>query len=88
MPTVLRADGFRIVMYGPPREHPPPHVHVEYGTSGLVVLRLATGTSPQKVWAVYGMMERDVRRAYCLVDRHHEMLMHAWREIHDQTHPD
>lgn len=88
MPTVLHADGFRIVVHGPPREHPPPHVHVKYGTSGRLVLRLATATSPQKVWAVHDMMERDVRRAYRLVERHHEMLMQVWRDIHDETHPD
>lgn len=39
MPTVLREDGFRVVVYGPPREHPPPHVHVEHGAKGLVVIR-------------------------------------------------
>ena len=83
MPTVLRADGFRIVVYGPPREHPPPHVHVEYGATGLMVLRLATKTSPQRVWAVYGMKDREVLRAYRLVERHHDMLMQAWRAIHD-----
>ena len=88
MPTILRADGFQVVMHGPPREHPPPHVHVKYGTSGVVVLRLATQTSEQKVWAIFGMKERDVRRALRLVEVNHAMLIRAWREIHDPTLPD
>jgi hypothetical protein len=83
MPTVVRADGFRIVVYGPPREHPPPHVHVECGILGLVVLRLASKTSAAKVWAVYNMKDRDVLRAYRLVEKHHEILLEAWRRIHD-----
>jgi hypothetical protein len=88
MPTVLRVDGFRILVHGPPREHPPPHAHVELGTSGLVVIRLATRTSPQKVWAVYNMKDRDVLRAYRLVEEHHDVLMQAWRAIHDETETD
>jgi len=83
MPTVLRVDGFRIVVYGPPREHPPPHVHVERGTSGLVIIRLGTGRSPPKLWAVYGMKDRDVLQAFRLVEQHHDLLMQTWRAIHD-----
>lgn len=82
MPTILRAGGFRVVIYGPPREHQPPHVHVEHGPAGLVVLRLATDTTPVKIWAVYNMKSRDVLRAYRLVERHHDLLMKAWRVMH------
>jgi hypothetical protein len=52
---------------------------------GVVVVRLTTETSAQKVWAVYNMKERDVRRAFRLVERHHTMLLQAWRGIHDET---
>jgi len=83
MPTVLREDGFRVVIYGPPREHPPPHVHIEHGASGLVVIRLGTGTAPPRVWAVYDMKDRDVVRAFRLVERYHDRILHAWRVIHD-----
>jgi hypothetical protein len=33
----MREDGFVVRVYGPPREHPPPHVHVERGGDALVV---------------------------------------------------
>ena len=58
MPTVLRKDGFVVRVYGPPREHPPPHVHVERGPEEIVVIRLGTADGPAKVWAVYGMKDR------------------------------
>ena len=83
MPTVLQEDGFRVLVYGPPREHPPPHVHVEKGPSGLAVIRLGTSISPPRVWAVYDMKDRDVVLASRLVERHHEAILQAWRAIHD-----
>jgi len=81
-PTVLRKEGFVIRVYGPPREHPPPHVHVERGPEEVVVIRLGTSGDPAKVWAVYGMKDRDVVRAFRLVERHLEEIQRAWREIH------
>jgi Domain of unknown function (DUF4160) len=82
MPTVLRKDGFVVRVYGPPREHRPPHVHVERGPEAVVVIRLGTSGEPAKVWAVYGMKDRDVVRAFRLVERHLEEIQRAWREIH------
>ena len=83
MPTILRENGFRVLVHGPPREHPPPHVHVEHGTSGLVVIRLRSIASPPRVWAAYDMLDRDVVRATRLVERHHTAIMQAWRAIHE-----
>lgn len=37
VPTVLRVDGFRVVIYLPPREHDPPHVHVWKGDGEVVI---------------------------------------------------
>lgn len=82
MATVLRADGFVIRVYGPPREHAPPHVHVERGANQLVVIRMATPTSPQRVWRVYEMRDRDVVRAFRLVERHHTRILRMWRRLH------
>jgi hypothetical protein len=47
-----------------------------------VVIRLGTSSDPAKVWAVYGMKDRDVVRAFRLVERHREEIQRAWREIH------
>lgn len=82
MPTVLRSDGFVFRVYGPPREHPPPHVHVERGAGELAVIRLGMPGRPPDVWAVYGMKSQDVVRAFRLVERHHTLIEAAWRRIH------
>jgi hypothetical protein len=82
MPAILRAGGFVVRVHGPPREHPPPHVHVERGTDQLVVIRLGTATTPPRVWAVYRMSNQDVVRAFRLVEQHHALIESAWRSIH------
>lgn len=82
MPRVLEEEGFTVRIYGPPREHPPAHVHVEYGQEELVIIRLGTTTSPPRVWAVYGMKDRDVLRAWRLVERHQVAILAAWRRVH------
>ena len=48
VPTVLRQDGFRVIVFLPPREHGPPHVDVQ-NTDGEVVIELATTGVPQHV---------------------------------------
>ena len=83
MPTVVREDGFVVRVYGPPREHPPPHVHVEHGKEELVVIRLGTRTSAPMVWAVYGTKRQDVLRAFRIVEKYHTTIEQAWRKIHD-----
>ena len=69
-------------VYGPPREHPPPHVHVEHGKEELVVIRLGTQTSAPMVWAVYRMKRQDVLRAFRIVEKHHATIEQVWRKIH------
>jgi hypothetical protein len=85
MPTIVREDGFVVRVYGPPREHPPPHVHVEHGDDALVVIRLAIGNRTPLVWAAYNMRDADVLRAFRLVEKHHALLLTAWRRIHEQV---
>ena len=38
MTTVLRAHGFRVAIYPPPREHGPPLVHVFHAEGVSIVL--------------------------------------------------
>lgn len=82
MPTVLKEDGFTIRVYGPPREHPPPHVHIERGKEELVVISLGTSGVPPTVRAVYRMKSQDVLKAFRLVEEHHAQIEQAWRRIH------
>ena len=74
--------GFEFEYTSPPREHPPPHVHVEKGAEGLVILRLALPGKPLAVRHVYKMRNSDVVRAYRLVEQHHEAILQAWRALH------
>ncbi len=75
MPTVLRIDGLRVVVY--PNDHSPAHVHV-IGPGWVVVVNLA---GPEAREAI-GCNEQEARRALALVADHREALMEAWRRHH------
>lgn len=81
MPAVLRASGFRVVIYLPPREHEPPHVHVWKG-GAEVVIELATADAPQALRVISGMRTPDVVRAFRLVEAHADHRLHCWRRYH------
>ena len=85
MPTILAEDGFRIRIWGPPREHPPPHVHIQKGADGLIVIRLRIGAKPLEVWEVFNVRDSEVLAAVRLVEKHHDPLLAAWRRIHEQA---
>lgn len=75
MPTVLRIDGLRVVIY--PNDHSPSHVHV-IGPGWIVVVTLA---GPEVREAI-GCNEQDAKRALDLVADHRTALMEAWRRYH------
>jgi hypothetical protein len=81
VPTVLRIGGFRVVVFLPPREHGPPHVHVR-NASGEVVIDLAMGDRRQSIRYVAGMRTADITRAFWLVEENTEYLLAKWREYH------
>lgn len=81
MPTVLRVAGFRVVIFLPPREHGPPHVHVRNAV-GEAVIELAGARRPQVLRSVAGMRTPDVVRAFWIVEDHTEFLLAKWREYH------
>ncbi|MEX2016507.1 MAG: DUF4160 domain-containing protein [Candidatus Hydrogenedentales bacterium] len=84
MPTIVREDGFSIRVYPPPREHPPPHVHVcKAGTE--VVIDLGSAGALPALREERGMARSDVPRAIQLVWRHHELLTAAWENMHGKT---
>ena len=76
MVTVLRAHGFRVVIFTNDLE--PAHVHVV--GDGEVKIDIASNP-PELDWAV-GMSRAEIRRALRLVTEHREMLLGRWREIH------
>ena len=81
MSTVLRQDGFRVVVFLPPGEHEPPHVHVQNG-DGEVVIDLVADARCQRIRQVAGMKDADVVKAYWLVAEHEEYLLTCWRRYH------
>ena len=83
MPTVLRVDGFRVLILLPPREHGPPHVHV-VKNDGVAVVRLEDASKgiSHKVVRVERMRLADLRAAERIVAAHTVELLGRWRELH------
>jgi Domain of unknown function (DUF4160) len=75
VPTILRVDGLRVVVY--PNDHPPAHVHV-IGPGWVVVVNLL---GPEVREAI-GCTEPDARRVLRLADEHQAALMEAWERYH------
>jgi Domain of unknown function (DUF4160) len=81
MLTVLRVAGFRVVIFLPPREHEPPHVHV-VKADGEAIIELADARRPQMLRTVARMRTADVVRAFRIVEEHAEYLLAKWRQYH------
>jgi Domain of unknown function (DUF4160) len=75
MPTLLRIEGLRVVIY--PNDHPPAHVHV-IGPDWEVVINLI-GLSVREI--IDGG-DREARRALQMVSENRAVLLDAWRAIH------
>lgn len=59
MPTVLRFDGMRVVIY--PNDHRPAHVHV-IGAGKEAVFKLHCPHGPPELRASYGFEHRELNR--------------------------
>ena len=75
MPTALRVDGLRFVIY--PNDHPPMHVHV-IGPDWEAVINLLG----LELREVHFCTEQEARRALRLAAANHDVLLDAWRQIH------
>jgi hypothetical protein len=80
-PIVLRVGGFRILIFLPPREHEPPHVHA-WNADGEIVIELAVGDKPQTIRTVACMRTNDVPAAFWIVGEHTEYLQQCRRKYH------
>ena len=78
MVTVLRAQGFRIVIYD--NDHDPAHVHV-FGDGEVKICLLGAADDVDVVRAV-GVSRADIRSAVALGREHRAMLLERWNEIH------
>jgi hypothetical protein len=80
MPTILRLNGLRLVIY--PNDHGPEHVHV-IGAGTEAVFWLGCPDGPVTLRESYGFTTRQLTR---LLDELTEVLptlCNAWRNIHD-----
>jgi uncharacterized protein len=81
MPTILREQGFRVVIY--PNDHLPSHVHVFKG-SGEVRIEMGDEESDPSLMTITGQIsDKDVAKALYLVKEHQAKLLAKWREIHE-----
>lgn len=81
MPTILREQGFRVVIYS--NDHFPSHVHVCKG-SGEVRIELGDEESNPSLMTITGQIsDKDVVKALYLVKENQAKLLAKWREIHE-----
>ncbi|MDN3563029.1 DUF4160 domain-containing protein [Paeniroseomonas aquatica] len=78
MVTVLRAQGFRVVIYV--NDHDPAHVHV-FGDGEAKINLLGINGSPMLIWAD-GMSRGEIRRAMRIVTEEQAALLAQWEKIH------
>ena len=79
MPTVLRFEGLRVVIY--PNDHRPAHVHV-IGKGHEAVFNLNGPTGVVEVRENYGFSRPEVRHIEHLLTNHLGALCKAWEDIH------
>jgi Domain of unknown function (DUF4160) len=84
MPTIIRKDGFRVVIY--PNDHLPPHVHV-LRQDGEVRVELSETFAPRILSIVGKIGDKDVVKALDIVKVHQVDLLTVWREIHGSAKP-
>jgi hypothetical protein len=79
MPTILRFDGLRVVIY--PNDHRPAHVHV-IGKGGEAVFVLHCPRGPPELRESYQLNSKDLNRIASALSEELLALCTKWREIH------
>ena len=79
MPTVLRKNGFQVIIWT--HEHLPIHVHIFKGDGELIV-NLGNDEADISIRDDYDMRNSDLRQALRLITKNHNFLLEKWREIH------
>jgi hypothetical protein len=74
--------GFRVYVYAPPREHEPPHVHVECVGGGEVVIKLGDDETRPSLWLNHHMSAADAREALRIVEQNQSRFLEDWRKLH------
>lgn len=79
MPTVLRLNGLRVVIY--PNDHRPAHVHVK-GAVGEAVFILNCPDGPPKLRESFGFNLPELNRIADELAKALQTLCAEWRAIH------
>ena len=79
MPTVLRIEGLRVVVY--PNDHRPAHIHV-IGRGCEAVFNLNCPSGPVELRENYGFSRREVARIKNALADHLAELCTAWESVH------
>jgi hypothetical protein len=79
MPTVLRFDGLRVVIY--PNDHRPAHVHV-IGKGCEALFNLNCPGGPVELRENYRFSRRQISKIGSVSMKHLDELCQAWEEIH------
>ena len=79
MPSVLRFDGLRVVVY--PNDHRPPHVHV-MGKGHEAIFNLNCSSGPVELRENYGFSWRELGRIQRELNGSLGRLCEAWERIH------
>ena len=77
MPTILRQDGFAVMIHTD--DHAPPHVHC-YGENAVVVIELESLNVRRRKGS-----DRDVQVARAIVEEHRALLLREWERIHGEN---
>lgn len=82
MVKVHEEGPFRFYVYSPPREHQPPHVHVECTRGGEVLIRLGDRDTAPSLWQNHHMNVADARAALQIAEAHQVHFLKEWRKLH------
>ena len=82
MVRILEEGPFRVYLYSPPREHQPPHVHVECTRGGEVLIVIGDEYEPPFVWQNHHMRAADARQALRIVEENQMRFLAEWKRLH------
>ncbi|HEX2203606.1 MAG TPA: DUF4160 domain-containing protein [Longimicrobium sp.] len=82
MGLVFGRGGFRVYVYAPPREHRPPHVHVECDDGGEVLVKLGDEETAPTIWQNHRVRAADAREALRIVEENQGAFLAEWRRYH------
>jgi hypothetical protein len=79
MPTIMRFEGFNVVVY--PADHIPAHVHV-FGSGNEAVFNLNCPGGPVELRETYGFSRAAIANVRKALDDAIALLCREWRRIH------